>query len=108
MQKPTLPVLYCLQACAFRDEYNAFVDAGAAVFGISSDSPAENAAFAKSQNLQYPLLTDENAILRKASLLLPPLLLLPLLLLLPPPRGCGVLQAHVKWSMHVSHVLMTT
>lgn len=53
------------QACRFRDEYEKFVQAGAAVFGISGDSPAENAAFAKAQNLQYPLLTDAGNILRK-------------------------------------------
>ena len=39
--------------------------AGAAVFGISSDSPAENKAFAESQRLPYPLLTDASSILRK-------------------------------------------
>jgi peroxiredoxin Q/BCP len=46
------------QACRFRDEYNRFVDAGAAVFGISSDSPEENAAFAKvgPQRSHHPAL----------------------------------------------------
>ncbi|KAG2433170.1 hypothetical protein HYH02_012713 [Chlamydomonas schloesseri] len=53
------------EACRFRDEYSRFTSAGAAVFGISSDSPAENAAFAKANNLPYPLVTDENSILRK-------------------------------------------
>ncbi|PNH08419.1 Peroxiredoxin Q, chloroplastic [Tetrabaena socialis] len=54
------------EACRFRDEYSRFVSAGAAVFGISSDSPEDNAAFAKANNLPYPLLTDQNALLRKA------------------------------------------
>lgn len=53
------------RSARFRDEYDAFVKAGAAVFGISSDSPADNAAFATSQRLQYPLLSDENSVLRK-------------------------------------------
>ncbi|GLC44872.1 hypothetical protein PLESTB_001682000 [Pleodorina starrii] len=53
------------EACRFRDEYSRFTQSGAAVFGISSDSPEENAAFAKSNNLPYPLLTDANSILRK-------------------------------------------
>lgn len=51
--------------CKFRDEYERFVAAGAAVFGISSDAPEVNAQFAKDQRLQYPLLTDAGSILRK-------------------------------------------
>lgn len=35
------------------------------MFGISSDSPAENAAWAKANNLPFPLLTDNSSILRK-------------------------------------------
>lgn len=42
-----------------------FQDKGAQVFGISSDSPAENAAWAKANNLPYPLLTDPSSIMRK-------------------------------------------
>lgn len=53
------------EACKFRDEYDRFTKAGAAVFGISSDSPDDNAAFAKANRLQYPLLTDPSSILRK-------------------------------------------
>ncbi|PNW77104.1 hypothetical protein CHLRE_10g422300v5 [Chlamydomonas reinhardtii] len=53
------------EACRFRDEYSRFTAAGAVVFGISSDSPADNAAFGKANNLPYPLVTDENSILRK-------------------------------------------
>ena len=49
----------------FRDEYAQFTSAGAAVFGISSDSPEENDAFAKAQRLPFPLLTDPSSILRK-------------------------------------------
>lgn len=53
------------EACRFRDEFSRFEAAGAAVFGISSDTPEENAAFAKSNNLQFPLLSDQGSILRK-------------------------------------------
>lgn len=53
------------QACKFRDEYAAFQDVGAQVYGISSDSPAANKAFAESQRLPFPLLTDPAGALRK-------------------------------------------
>ncbi|WIA14474.1 hypothetical protein OEZ85_002997 [Tetradesmus obliquus] len=53
------------EACKFRDEYSAFTEAGAAVFGISSDSPAENKAWADANRLPFPLLTDPSSILRK-------------------------------------------
>ncbi|GLI71447.1 hypothetical protein VaNZ11_016662 [Volvox africanus] len=62
------------EACRFRDEYSRFTQAGAAIFGISSDTPEENAAFAKANNLPYPLLTDANAILRKTFGIKPDLL----------------------------------
>ncbi|KAF8061329.1 PAA2 [Scenedesmus sp. PABB004] len=53
------------EACKFRDEYDAFVKAGAQVFGISSDAPADNKAFADAQRLPFPLLTDPSSIMRK-------------------------------------------
>ncbi|BDA50971.1 Peroxiredoxin Q, chloroplastic [Coccomyxa sp. Obi] len=53
------------EACKFRDEYSVFKDAGAAVLGISGDSPEANAAFAKAQRLQFPLLSDEGNEFRK-------------------------------------------
>lgn len=68
--RPAVPhriALYCCTAL----QYEKFVKAGAAVFGISSDSPEENAAFAKANNLPYPLLTDPNSILRKVRCGLP-------------------------------------
>lgn len=37
---PTYPRAH--QACKFRDDYAAFTDAGATVYGISSDSPEDN------------------------------------------------------------------
>lgn len=54
------------QACKFRDEYQTFVDAGAVVFGISSDRPEANNQFVSNRRLPFPLLTDEAGALRKA------------------------------------------
>lgn len=54
------------EACKFRDEYGKFVDAECEVFGISSDTPEANAAFAKKERLPFPLLTDQNDFLRKS------------------------------------------
>jgi peroxiredoxin Q/BCP len=56
-----------VQACKFRDEYSKFTDAGAQVFGISSDSPEDNKAFATAQRLPFPLLSDPSSILRKVN-----------------------------------------
>lgn len=53
------------EACKFRDEYAKFQDAGAQVFGISSDTPEDNKAFATAQRLPFALLTDPSSILRK-------------------------------------------
>jgi len=54
------------EACKFRDEYGKFVDAEAEVFGISSDTPDANAAFAQKERLPFPLLTDQSDFLRKS------------------------------------------
>eukprot|EP00798_Chlamydomonas_sp_ICE-L_P016126 gene16126-22270_t len=53
------------EVCKFRDEYERFTKAGAVVFGISSDEPSVNDAFAKANNIKFPLLTDSSSILRK-------------------------------------------
>ncbi|KAK9915521.1 hypothetical protein WJX75_000190 [Coccomyxa subellipsoidea] len=54
------------EACAFRDAYGKFKDAGAEVFGISSDGVQANSEFAKAQRLPFPLLTDQSEFLRKS------------------------------------------
>lgn len=54
------------QACAFRDAYEDFVQAGAVVIGVSSDSSASHQAFAKDHQLPFLLLTDSGGALRKA------------------------------------------
>lgn len=53
------------EACAFRDQYEQFTDAGASVVGISGDSPASHQAFAQKHKLPFVLLSDENNEVRK-------------------------------------------
>jgi peroxiredoxin Q/BCP len=54
------------EACSFRDEYQAFVDAGAEVVGVSSDDGASHAGFAQRHGLPFRLLSDPGEIARKA------------------------------------------
>lgn len=49
----------------FRDEYSVFTQAGAEVVGVSNDQPEALVEFAKSQRLNFPLLSDEGGKLRK-------------------------------------------
>ena len=53
------------EACAFRDSYEVFTDAGAEVIGISSDSAARHAAFAGQHQLPFTLLSDQGGKIRK-------------------------------------------
>lgn len=53
------------EACAFRDQYEDFVKAGAEVVGISSDSVKSHDAFAKNRKLPFVLLSDEDGVVRK-------------------------------------------
>ena len=53
------------EACAFRDSYEVFADAGADVIGISSDSVDRHAAFAGKHELPFTLLSDEGGQVRK-------------------------------------------
>jgi peroxiredoxin Q/BCP len=54
------------EACAFRDSYEAFTDAGADVIGISSDSTSRHAAFAGRFQLPFALLSDQGGQIRKS------------------------------------------
>jgi thioredoxin-dependent peroxiredoxin len=54
------------EACAFRDAYEDFVQAGAVVIGVSSDSPERHQAFASGHRLPFLLLADVGGALRKA------------------------------------------
>ena len=54
------------QACAFRDSINVIREQGADIYGISSDTVEEQAAFAKNHNLNFTLLADpESKIIEK-------------------------------------------
>lgn len=53
------------EACAFRDHYEDFTDAGALVIGISSDSEASHRNFANRHRLPFILLSDPNKEVRR-------------------------------------------
>lgn len=52
------------QACTFRDQYEQFLELGAKVVGVSSDSPEDHRRFQEKYNLPYCLLSDQNGSLR--------------------------------------------
>jgi peroxiredoxin Q/BCP len=54
------------EACAFRDSYEEFVDAGAQVMGISSDSVERHDRFARKHSLPFTLVADTDGAVRKA------------------------------------------
>src|SRR3989442_5270166 len=53
------------EACAFRDSYEVFKDAGAEVIGVSSDSVESHQQFAKEHQLPFILLSDLAGVIRK-------------------------------------------
>lgn len=53
------------EACAFRDSYDVFKEAGAEVIGVSSDSEASHQQFAAKYRLPFLLLSDSKGTLRK-------------------------------------------
>jgi peroxiredoxin Q/BCP len=54
------------EACAFRDSYEAFKEAGAEVIGISSDSQESHGQFVLQFALPFILVSDEGAKIRKS------------------------------------------
>jgi peroxiredoxin Q/BCP len=54
------------EACAFRDSYAVFTEAGAEVIGVSSDSVDKHAAFADHHRLPFTLVSDDKGQVRKA------------------------------------------
>ncbi len=46
------------EACAFRDTWKSFTDAGVQVFGVSSDDQKSHEQFAKEEKLPFPILAD--------------------------------------------------
>ena len=53
------------EACAFRDSYQVFQDAGAEVIGVSDDSSTSHLQFAAKHRLPFILLSDKGKQLRK-------------------------------------------
>ncbi|HEY9596625.1 MAG TPA: peroxiredoxin [Cyanophyceae cyanobacterium] len=53
------------EACAFRDTYEVFKDAGAEVIGVSDDSPSSHQKFAAKYKLPFTLVSDTGSKLRK-------------------------------------------
>jgi peroxiredoxin Q/BCP len=53
-----------VEACTFRDNYEAFVQAGAEVVGVSSDSGESHEKFASKHRLPMTLLTDTEGKVR--------------------------------------------
>ena len=54
------------EMCSIRDSWSALTATRAAVFGISGDEPAKNAAFRSANNLPFKLLSDSGNFLRKS------------------------------------------
>ena len=48
-----------VEACAFRDDYQAYQDAGVAILGVSPDSAKSHTKFKGKFNLPFPLLADD-------------------------------------------------
>jgi peroxiredoxin Q/BCP len=46
------------EACNFRDDYSAFLEAGLVILGVSPDSAQSHAKFKGKYSLQFPLLAD--------------------------------------------------
>jgi peroxiredoxin Q/BCP len=53
------------EACAFRDSYEVFKEAGAEVIGVSADSPESHRQFAGQHRLPFVLLSDEDGAVRR-------------------------------------------
>ena len=53
------------EACAFRDQYQDFQDAGAEVIGVSSDSEAAHGKFTEKYRLPFTLVSDRGGSVRK-------------------------------------------
>jgi len=54
------------EACAFRDAYEDFVEAGAVVIGISGDSADRHQTFAANHRLPFVLVSDKDGKARRS------------------------------------------
>jgi peroxiredoxin Q/BCP len=48
-----------VEACAFRDDYSEYQQAGVTILGVSPDSAKSHTKFKGKFNLPFPLLADE-------------------------------------------------
>ena len=55
-----------VEACDFRDRYDAFVKQGARIIGVSPDPAKSHAGFKAKHGLPFPLLVDEDKTICKA------------------------------------------
>ncbi len=55
-----------IEACAFRDQYEDFIAAGAEVIGVSRDDASSHDAFKNKHRLPFTLLTDPGGAVAKA------------------------------------------
>jgi len=46
------------EACNFRDDYSAYMDADVVILGVSPDSPGSHAKFKEKYSIPFPLLAD--------------------------------------------------
>lgn len=49
-----------IEACSFRDNYQAFTDKHVTLLGISADSQESHKGFSKKHDLNFPILSDES------------------------------------------------
>ena len=54
------------QACSFRDNRTRLIELGADVVGVSGDEVSNLALFRRANNLNFPLLSDEDGSIAKA------------------------------------------
>ncbi len=47
------------EACAFRDDYGVYAEAGVTILGVSPDSPKSHTKFKEKYHLPFTLLADE-------------------------------------------------
>ena len=47
------------EACNFRDDYSAYIEAGVTILGVSPDSTRAHAKFKQKYQLPFPLLADD-------------------------------------------------
>ena len=50
------------EACNFRDDYSAYIEADVILLGVSADSPKSHAKFKKKYGLPFPLLADDEHV----------------------------------------------